>query len=87
METMTFKPGDEVWWFQTEIPVNNFYMKKMLKPDSIKLVHDIVKKITGDILICEFSSHFVEDIWGKSRLDAWTRLKKELEKWGKLDAD
>lgn len=85
MEEMKFKKGDEIWWFQCKSRNNDYYMRSNLPPDTLELVHDVITDIQGDTLICWHGSHNVAEIWGKSRFEAWNRLKNEIEKWGALD--
>ena len=85
MEKMTFKKGDEIWWFQSKKRADNYLMCFHITPDTIELVHDVVTDIQDNILICWHGSHNVAEVWGKSRQEAWNRLKNELTKWGELE--
>lgn len=76
-----FKVGDEVWWFQR----NDERIGSYLWPGTIDLIHDYIKEIKDKEIICWHGRLSANQIWGKSRFEAWTRLKDELEKWGKLD--
>ena len=90
---MEFKVGDEVWWFQSKTNQLTYFDKKKIIPGSIELVHDIITAIElktpkngldDDLLICWCNTHKAGDIWGRTRQEAWDKLKKEIEMWGKL---
>ncbi|HEV7424654.1 MAG TPA: hypothetical protein VGO21_05740, partial [Candidatus Paceibacterota bacterium] len=57
------------------------------KPDSIELVHDIIKdKPTDDGFICGFYTRVqASNVWGRTREEAFKRLKDALEKWGSFE--
>jgi hypothetical protein len=92
-ETMTasikhdYKIGDQVWWFQTRAPMVSFASNYSLRPDSLELVHDVITDIQDGRLICWHGTHCPLEVWGKSRKEAWNRLKSKLEKWGQLDVE
>lgn len=78
-----FKKGDEVWWFVVKHQHN---VSNNLWPDSLDLVHDIVEEDSdGPYVKCSFGFRPDESIWGKSRQEAWDRLKTHVEQWGKLE--
>jgi len=78
-----FKKGDEMWWFVVNYRDS---ASKNLLPDSIDLVHDLVTEdSSGPFIKGDFGFKPHESIWGKSRQEAWDRLKAHIEKWGKLD--
>jgi hypothetical protein len=81
---MDFKIGDQIWWFQAKERLSMYQLSK-ISPDTITLVHDVVTDIVEDLLVCWHGTHNPKEIWGKSRKEAWDRLKNELEKWGSLD--
>lgn len=56
-----------------------------LRPGEIELVHDTIKEIKDGWLICWHAQKQPQDIWGKTRKEAWERLKADLEKWGSLE--
>ncbi len=78
---MEFNVGDEVWWFRC---LGNGHSKG-IHPGSMELVHDVIKSIDEGRLYCWHSVHKSENIWGKSRQEAWENLKHDLEKWGKFN--
>lgn len=84
---MDFKVGDEAWWFKVKTKSVGFGMgyHSHLTPDELELVHDVVTDIQDDVLICWHGSHSPKDIWGKTRKEAWARLKSSIEKWGPLE--
>lgn len=84
---MEFKIGDEVWWFKLKSSVESmaYSFSSAIRPGDIELVHDQVKEIKDDLLQCWHCCKRKEEIWGKSRFEAWENLKKEIEKWGALD--
>jgi hypothetical protein len=81
---LAFKVGDTVWWFQVRNSRELFTYNRLLLPDSIELVHDEVTCIADGMLICWHGTHDPLDIWGKTRQQAWDRLKSSIEKWGDL---
>ena len=83
--SLNFKVSDEIWWFQCKNRITDGYGSRNIMPETIELVHDVVTDIREDILICWHGTHKREEIWGKSRFEAWERLKNEIEKWGALD--
>ena len=74
---MVFKVGDEVWWFKVGRQCSYVYTRDLV-PDSIELVHDIITCIDGDSLVCWHSTKDRADIWGKTRQEAWDRLKHSI---------
>ncbi len=84
---LEFQVGDEVWWFKTKTKMEGltYGFSLNIPVNAIELVHDQIKEIDGDTLTCWHSTKRIEDIWGKTRFEAWSRLKEELEKWGALD--
>lgn len=83
-----FKVGDEVWWFKVRANGNSAYGMgycNNIDPDTIELVHDVVTDIQDESLICWHGTHRAKEIWGKTRQEAWSRLKKEIEKWGAVE--
>ena len=86
--SLTFKIGDEIWWFKVRSKNHSSFglgYNSQLSPDEIELVHDVITDIQDDTLICWHGSHHPRDVWGKSRSEAWSRLKKEIEKWGSVE--
>ncbi len=80
------KIGDEIWWFQCKSRTSDFYyMRSSIPPDTLELVHDVVTDIKDNTIICWHGTHKPEEIWGKTRQEAWSRLKNEIEKWGAID--
>lgn len=85
---MDFKVGDEVWWFTLKKhtdPSHLYGMSTTVSPGDIELVHDQIKEIKDDYLQCWHCCKKKSEIWGKTRFEAWSKLKDELEKWGALD--
>jgi hypothetical protein len=85
---MDFKVGDEIWWFKIRTNASSGFSlgySNHLTPDQIELVHDVVTDVQDGTLICWHGSHSPKDIWGKSRQEAWARLKTETEKWGPVE--
>lgn len=76
-----FKIGETVWWFNS---INTLYSHG-IKPCDIDLVHDIIKEIKNNELICFHKNIPLEMVWGKTRKEAWNRLKQHIEKWGNVD--
>lgn len=84
----TFKVGDEVWWFKVRSSGSSAFgmgYTNHIDPDTIELVHDVITDIQDETFICWHGTHRAKDIWGKSRKEAWSRLKKEIEKWGAVE--
>lgn len=79
-----FKIGDEIWWFQAKERMSMYQLSRIL-PDTIELVHDVITDIKDDTLICWHGTHHPDSIWGKSRKEAWARLKTNIEKWGPVE--
>ena len=83
-----FKIGDEIWWFKLRTNASSGFSmgySTSLPPDAIELVHDVITDIKEDALICWHGTHYEKDVWGKSRKEAWARLKNEIAKWGVLE--
>lgn len=82
-----FKIGDEIWWFQVNCPNGgvSYGYQRALNPGQLHLVHDHIREIQDDILVCWHCAKRVDEIWGKSRQDAWDTLKRETEKWGAIE--
>jgi hypothetical protein len=79
-----YKVGDEVWWFKVKFENYLEYLVN-IKVDNIQLVHDIVTKVSDDEITCFHVRLNPSNIWGKSRQEAWNKLKETLEVWGKLE--
>lgn len=79
-----FKIGDEIWWFQATNS-NKFCHTNKITADGIELVHDIVHQIRNNLLFSYFGIYEPQYIWGKTREEAWLRLKSNIENWGKFD--
>ena len=84
-ENMKFSVGDEIWWFQSKSRISELYMRSNIAPDTIELVHDVITDIQDKTLICWHGSHLASEVWGKTRQEAWDRLKREIEKWGSVE--
>lgn len=87
-EQINFKVGDEVWWFKVRATdYSSFSMgySNIIPPDSLELVHDVITDIKDETLICWHGTHYPKEIWGKTRKEAWSRLKKEIGRWGELE--
>lgn len=87
---LDFKVGDEVWRFQSSQSRDSYRCEKYrfirnLCPGQIELVHDIVLSIEDDLLICQYETYGRNEVWGKSREEAFAKLKENLEQWGKLE--
>ena len=87
---MDFKVGDEVWWFKVNTPNPSSYGYHLnLSPGEIELVHDQIKEIKEDdenvLLVCWHCHKRSNDVWGKTRQEAWNKLKENMEQWGALD--
>lgn len=78
---LDFKVGDEVWWFQGSLETYTGH----IAPDELDLIHDVVKNIKNGRIYCFHGSHDPKAIWGKSRKEAWKRLKSRVEEWGELE--
>jgi hypothetical protein len=84
MKDDDYKIGDEVWWFKASAIGNHTAWG--LVPGKVELVHDVITQIIDDdTIVCHFGIHKKNDIWGKTRPEAFSRLKEDLEKWGKLE--
>lgn len=83
-KTIDFKIGDEIWWFKIRNKNDSMGYCFNLSPGDIELVHDQIKEINNESLICWHCVRYAEGVWGKSRQEAWSNLKKDLEKWGHL---
>lgn len=82
MEIKDLKVGDEIWYFQTK-EGNSF--NRAVKPGEIQLVSDIIVEIVEDYFIF-FHGHLRKDkVWGKTRMDAWCRLKEDIGQWGSIE--
>lgn len=75
-----FKIGDEIWWFKSHDIVSRLCRSK------VWLVNDIITKI-NDSYVETFHTRVVDanEIWGRTRQEAWNNLKSEIEQWGKLE--
>lgn len=84
---MDFKVGDEIWWFKTKTKTEGltYGFSLNIPTGGIELVHDQIKEIQGDMLQCWHCCRTKDEVWGKTRFEAWNKLKDELEKWGALD--
>ena len=69
-----FKPGSEVWWFQ--ITEKGLHGQKVPR-DCLELVHDVVTKVENGIIYCLYGPLLEKNILGKTRDEAWNRLKKD----------
>ena len=81
---LDFSVGDEVWWFKIGNQAGCLY-HFALRPGDIELVHDTIKEIKDGDLHCWHCVKRPQDIWGKTRREAWKTLKSEMEEWGKLE--
>lgn len=79
---MDFKVGDEIWWFRDAFSQS---CAAMIYPGDIELVHDTIKEIKAHNLIFWHCTLQANHVWGKTRKEAWARLKSDIEKWGSLD--
>lgn len=77
-----YKVGDEIWWFKYDS--HELYTTNLM-PGKIELVHDVIKEIKDGHLYCWHSSKKPHEVWGKSRKEAWAKLKSHIEKWGSLE--
>ncbi len=85
---MDFKVGDEIWWFKVRAWGSSAFgmgYTNTIDPGAIELVHDVITDIEGETLICWHGTHRAKEVWGKTRKDAWARLKTEIEKWGAVE--
>lgn len=84
----TYKVGDEIWWFQINQGKDNglnYGYHKALNPGELDLIHDQVREISDNVLICWHCAKRKDEVWGKTRQEAWDRLKSEISKWGELE--
>lgn len=87
-EKITFKVGDEIWWFQINQKDHglSYGFHKALLPGELDLIHDQIREIDKDgILICWHCAKKTHEVWGKTRQEAWDKLKDFLSKWGELE--
>ena len=86
-----YKIGDEFWWFQINLPsdINKLCARSLsISAGDIELVHDVVKTNlheTDDFIEGFFGLRHIDDIWGKTREEAFQKLKEHFEKWGKFN--
>lgn len=80
MTQNNFEIGDQVWWFRG----NQMGSRKIIL-GTVELVHDVITDIQDGLLMCWHSTLLPQNIWGKTRQEAWDRLKQDIEKWGPLD--
>lgn len=83
----TYKIGDEIWWFQINQKDNglNYGYHKALIPGEIDLIHDQIREISDDVLVCWHCAKRKNEVWGRTRQEAWDKLKSEISKWGELE--
>lgn len=63
----------------------DLHYKKSIKPKELDLIHDQIREINNDgVLICWHCAKTPDEIWGRTRQEAFERLKIELNKWGEL---
>lgn len=82
-----YKIGDEIWWFQVNQKDHglSYGYQKALNPGEIDLIHDQIREIDKDgILICWHCAKRPDEVWGKTRQEAWDKLKGFLSTWGEL---
>lgn len=82
-DILNYEIGDEVWWFKINDTQGVMY-HLALAPGQIELVHDTIKEFKEGRLVCWHTTKSPSEVWGKTRQEAWDRLKSELEKWGSL---